>query len=85
MKRFLLLCATLVLLGGCYIYPSGSVIVEQQPTPRTVVVYPQYYTVAPVCCTVFFGGRWHHSPHHWNHGYRRGWHHNQGRHNGWRR
>ena len=93
MKKLLLSMLLALSLSGCYVYggTSGYIAVEPPPllqpqvlytSPAPVVVYPEYYTVAPVCCNIWFGGRWHHSHHHWNHGYHRGWHHDNGGHRG---
>lgn len=57
---------------GCYFDPNVRVGVE----------VPDVYTVAPVCCTVYYGGRTYYSYRHWEHGRTHGWHHNYSR--GWR-
>ena len=77
MKKFFVLLALVAGLSGCYGYVTtpGIGIAPTAPVySEPAVVYPEYYYVAPVCCNVWFGGRWHHSHHHWNHGHRRGWH-----------
>ena len=76
MKKLLFSLLVAMSLSGCYVYggTSGYIAVEPPP-PAGVVVYPSYYTVAPICCNIFFNGGWHHSYNHWNHGHRRGWHH----------
>lgn len=74
-------------INGCYGYltsqPQPLVrigIPSPEPSPP-IVVYPDYYTVAPTCCGVFFGGAWHFNQHHWNHGFHNGWRYPH-RHNG---
>lgn len=68
--------AAVFLFSGCYFEPARVGVA----VPTLTIGPAETYTIAPVCCNVWYGGRWYYDRGYWGNGYRRGWYH--GRH--WR-